>query len=84
MARTTRFAFRVLLAIMTILLSVPAHQAHAVVRTVTDPGDDLADWPSKTGMFRTVVYDCQNGDEIQFADTAKTVYLRADVCFSPG
>jgi len=84
MARTNGSAFRVLLAALTILLSAPAHQAHAVVRIVTDPGDDLANWPEKTGMFRTVVYDCQNGDEIQFADTAKTVYLRADVCFSPG
>ena len=72
------------MAIFAVLLSVTAHQAHAVVRTVTDPGDDLADWPSKTGMLRTVIYDCQNGDEIRFSDTAKTVYLRADVCFSPG
>ena len=71
-------------AMLTALLSIPTHPAFAVVRTVTDPGDDLANWPEKTGMFRTVVYDCQNGDEIRFADAAKTVYLRADICFSPG
>ncbi len=78
------FTFLVLMAILAALLSFPASRAHAVVRTVTDPGDDLADWPSKTGMLRTVIYDCRDGDEIRFADTARTVYLRADVCFSPG
>ena len=90
MTRNDGFAFRVLPALAVpallaaLLLFVPAHPAHAVVRTVTDPGDDLANWPDKAGMFRTVIYDCQDGDEIRFADTAKTVYLRADVCFTPG
>ncbi len=90
MTRNDGFAFRVLpaLAVLALLaallLFVPAHEAGAAVRTVTDPGDDLANWPDKAGMLRTVVYDCQNGDEIRFADTAKTVSLRADVCFTPG
>ncbi len=90
MTRNDGFAFRVLpaLAVLallaTLLLFVPAHQAFAVVRTVTDPGDDLANWPDKTGMLRTVIYDCQDGDEIRFADAARTVSLRADVSFSPG
>ncbi len=90
MIRNNAFAFRVLpaLAVLALLaallLFVPAHEAFAVVRTVTDPGDDLANWPSKTGMLRTVIYDCQDGDEIRFADTAKTVSLRTDVCFTPG
>ena len=84
MARNDGYVFRVLLAVMTLLLFVPAHEAGAAVRTVTDPGDDLAYWPDKAGMLRTVIYDCQNGDEIRFADTAKTVYLRADICFTPG
>jgi hypothetical protein len=84
MARNDGCVFRVLLAVMTLLLFVPAHEAFAVVRTVTDPGDDLANWPSKTGMLRTVIYDSQDGDEIRFADAAKTVYLRADICFTPG
>ena len=84
MARNDGCMFRVLLTVMTLLLSVPAYEADAAVRTVTDPGDDLANWPDKAGMLRTIIYDCQNGDEIRFADTAKTVYLRADICFTPG
>ena len=73
MARNDGLVFRVLLAVMTLLLSVPAHQAGAVVRTVTDSGDDLANWPDKAGMLRTVIYDCQDGDEIRCAEAAKTV-----------
>ena len=84
MTQRKEFVFRALTAILTALLSVTAHQASAVVRTVTDPGDDPVNWMNHPGMLRTVVNNCQDKDEIEFADTARTVYLRADICFSPG
>ena len=87
MTRNDRFAFRVLpaLALLAALLPfVPAHPARAEVLTVTDPGDDPTNWSYKTGMFRTIVNNCRDGDEIRFADGARTVSLRAAVSISSG
>ena len=87
MTRNDRFAFRFLpaLALFAALLPfVPAHPARAEVLTVTDPGDDPTNWAYKTGMFRTIVNNCRDGDEIRFADGAQTISLRGAVSISSG
>ena len=87
MTRNDSFAFRFLpaLALLAALLPfVPAHPACAEVLTVTDPDDDPTNWAYKTGMFRTIANNCRDGDEIRFADGARTVSLRAAVSISSG
>jgi predicted outer membrane repeat protein len=87
MRRNDSFAFRVFPALAlfaALLLFVPAHPARAEVLTVTDPGDDPTNWAYKTGMFRTIVNNCRDGDEIRFADGAQTISLRGAVSISSG
>lgn len=84
MTRRKEFTFLVLMAILAVLLFVPMREAFAAVWIVTDPLDEQAYWLQTPGMFRTIFNNCQDGDEIRFADTAQTVYLRQDLCFTPG
>ena len=82
MAHRNGFAFRSLLAAMTLLSFVAAHRACAAVLTVTDGGDD-PNAPLQ-GSLRRLLSECGPGDEIRFAAGASVVTLAGAISIRSG
>ena len=82
MAHRNGFAFRSLLAAMTLLSFVAAHRACAAVLTVTDGGDD-PNAPLQ-GSLRRLLSECGPGDEIRFAADAPVVTLAGAISIRSG